>query len=147
MKRILVAIDRSEPSLRALDMAADIAAKYGAELLLVTAIRHVGMPDPGLEEYAKIEQVKEGPAAIEIDGARAVLDELGERAKAKGARRVAVDVAVGAAAREILAAAESGGADLIAMGSRGHGRLAGLLVGSVAQKVVGLAPCPVLVVH
>jgi len=147
MKRILVAVDRSEPSLRAVDMAADIAVKYGAELLLLTAIPDVGLPDPGIEAYARIEHIKDGPAALQVESVRDALSEVGERAKAKGARNVSVDVAVGDAAEEILASAKSGQADLIVMGSRGHGRLAGLLLGSVAQKVVGLASCPVLVVH
>lgn len=147
MKRILVAVDRSEPSFRAVEMAADIAVKYGAELLLLTAIRDVGLPDPGIEAYARIEHIKDGPAALQVESMRDALSEVGERAKAKGVRKVSVDVVVGDAAEEILTSAKDRQADLIVMGSRGHGRLAGLLLGSVAQKVVALASCPVLVVH
>lgn len=46
----------------------------------------------------------------------------------------------------IIEAAERGNADAIVIGRRGRGRLAGLLLGSVSQKVVTLAPCPVVVV-
>ncbi|MFI4995031.1 MAG: universal stress protein [Hyphomicrobiales bacterium] len=147
MKRILVAVDRSEPSLRAVDLAADVAGKYGASLLLVTAIRDVGRPDPGVEAYVRIEHIKDPPIALEIEGVRNELSAVRDRALAKGARDVSVDVVIGDAAEQILANAKDSQADLIVMGSRGHGRLAGLLLGSVAQKVVGLAPCPVLVVH
>ena len=49
--------------------------------------------------------------------------------------------------RQILACADARRVDLIALGSRGHGRLTGLLLGSVAQKVVTSAQCAILVVH
>jgi nucleotide-binding universal stress UspA family protein len=147
MKRILVAVDRSEPSLRAVDFAAELAKKFDAGLLLLMAIGDVGRPDPGLESYIRAEHIKEPSSIYEIDSVRGGLSEVAERARGKGAREVSVDVVVGDAAELILTSARSGPADMIVMGSRGHGRLAGLLLGSVAQKVVGLAPCPVLVVH
>ncbi len=69
------------------------------------------------------------------------------RAVAKGARHVSTEAFAGDPAEQILAWADARQADLIALGSRGHGRLAGLLLGSVTQKVVALARCAVLVVH
>jgi universal stress protein E len=53
---------------------------------------------------------------------------------------------VGSPAREIIAAAADGAADLIVMATHGRGEVHRLLVGSVADKVIRLAPCPVLVV-
>ena len=50
-------------------------------------------------------------------------------------------------AEEILAHIAEHGIDLVALGSRGQGRLAGLLLGSVSQKVASLAPCAVLIVR
>lgn len=147
MKRILVAVDRSEPSMRAVDMAADIAVKYAADLVLGTVIRDTGPNDPGIEAYARIEHVKDGETALKIENVRESFSDICDRARAKGARNVTVDVAVGDPAEEILANAKSGAIDLIVMGNRGRGPLAGLLLGSVTQKVVGLAACPVLVVH
>jgi nucleotide-binding universal stress UspA family protein len=147
MKRILVAVDRSEPSMRALEMAADIAVKYGAELVLETVLQDLGPNDPGIEAYARIENIKDGESALKIESVRDSLSDICERAQAKGVRQVTVDVTVGDAAEEILANAKASEADLIVMGNRGHGRLAGLLLGSVTQKVIGLAPCAVLVVH
>ena len=147
MKRILVAVDRSEPSMRALEMAADIAVKYDAELVLETVLQDLGPNDPGIEAYARIENIKDGESALKIESVRDSLSDVCQRAQAKGVRKVTVDVTVGDAAEEILANAKAGGTDLIVMGNRGHGRLAGLLLGSVTQKVIGLAPCAVLVVH
>ncbi len=69
-----------------------------------------------------------------------------ERAQRVGITRVETQAAWGDAAEAIMAAASRIGADAIALGRRGRGRLAGLLLGSVSQKVVTLAPCPVIVV-
>ena len=49
--------------------------------------------------------------------------------------------------QEIITTAQDRRADLIVVGSRGHGRFAGLLLGSVAQKLISLVPCPVVVVR
>ena len=143
MKRIVAAVDRSEPSLR----AADLASKYDAELVLLTVGQKIAGPDPGMEAYARMEHVREPAATLVIELIRGELAEMHGRAAAKGARRVAIEVFVGEPAAQILASASAGQADLIVLGSGGHGRLVGLLLGSVTQEVVALACCPVLVVH
>jgi nucleotide-binding universal stress UspA family protein len=147
MKRIVVAVDRSEPSLRAVDAAAELAGKYGAELSLVMVVRDLPGPDPGREVYARTEHINESEEVLALDALRGRLDEICDRAVSKGAPKTNVDVLTGDAAEELIAYARDGQADLLVMGSRGHGRLVGLLLGSVVQKLVGLAPCPVLVVH
>ncbi len=147
MKRILVGVDLSESSLRAVDAAADLAAKYDAELVLLTVGREIRGPDPGMEAYARMEHVREPGPTVAIQWIREGLAEVRGRAAAKGAAHISTDVLVGDPAEQILACANAKQADLIALGSRGHGRLAGLLLGSVAQTVVALAHCTVLVVR
>ncbi len=147
MKRIVVGVDLSEPSLRAVDLAADLAAKYDAELVLLTVGHEIGGPDPGMEAYARMEHIREPVPTLAIQSMREGLAVACDRATAKGAAHVSTDVFVGDPAEQILVCANAGQADLIALGSRGHGRLTGLLLGSVAQKVVALARCPVLIVH
>jgi len=147
MKQIVAAVDLSESSLRAVDLAADLAGKYDAELVLLTVGREVAGPDPGMEAYARMEHIREPVPTLVIESMRDGLVEVRDRAAAKGARRISIEVFVGEPAERILACANARQADLIAVGSRGHGRLAGLLLGSVAQKVVALARCAVLVVH
>ena len=147
MKRIMVAVDLSEPSLRAVDVAAELAAKYDAELTLMTVGHEVAGTDPGIEAYERMEHMQESVTALVIESLREKLTDVRDRAAAKGARRISTDAYVGDAAQQILACAEAMQADLIALGSRGHGRLVGLLLGSVAQKVSALAHCAVLVVH
>jgi len=147
MKRIAVAVDRSAASLRAVDLAADLAGKYGAELVLLTVVRDVAVPDPALEEYARLEHINDPPEELELESVRQSFSDVCDRARNAGIEKVSVEVFVGEAADEILTFAEAARPDMVVMGSRGHGRLAGLLLGSVAQKVTGLARCPVLVVH
>ncbi len=147
MKRIVVAVDLSEPSLRAVDLAADVAAMYDAELVLLTVGHEIAGPDPGMEAYARMEHIREPVPTVAIELMREGLAGVRDRAAAKGARHISTDVLVGDPAEQILACANATQADLIALGSRGHGRLAGLLLGSVAQKVVALAHSAVLVVH
>lgn len=147
MKRIVVAVDLSEPSLRAVDLAADLAANYDAELVLLTVGHEIAGPDPGMEAYARLEHIQEPVRTLAMTSMREGLAVVRDRAAVKGAKHVSTDVFVGDPAQQILACADAMQADLIALGSRGHGRLVGLLLGSVAQKVVSLAHCAVLVVH
>jgi nucleotide-binding universal stress UspA family protein len=147
MKRIAVAVDRSAASLRAVDLASELAKRYGAEVVVLTVIRDVSAPDEALEQYARSEHISEPPARLAIETMRESLSDICDRARERGADKVAAEVFVGEPAAEILAFAASAQPDLIVIGSRGHGRLAGLLLGSVAQKVTDLARCAALVVH
>lgn len=146
MQRIVAAVDQAEPSLRAAGMAADLAGKYNAELVLLTVARDVGAPDPGMEAFAEMEHLRDPLPALHVEAVREQLATLRDELMLKGAPKVAVEAVAGDPAEQIISFAKDGRADLIVLGSRGHGRLAGLLLGSVAQKVVALAPCPVLVV-
>ena len=146
MERILVAVDGSAPSLKAVDFAADLAGKYNAELILLTVAPHP-LPDldPAVEQYAQLEHVRVPAAELAVTAADSVLDNARRTAQARGATRISVAPSFGDPAQEIMTAARDRQADLIVVGSRGHGRLAGLLLGSVAQKVISLAHCPVVV--
>ena len=61
-------------------------------------------------------------------------------------RRVSLDVVVGPAASEILRHADERGADLLVLGSHGHGVIRRFLLGSVAERVLREAGCPVMIV-
>jgi nucleotide-binding universal stress UspA family protein len=61
MERILVGVDGSAPSLRAVDFAADLASKYNAELIVLAVVPHFSPEvDPAVEEFARLEP---GPGA------------------------------------------------------------------------------------
>ena len=84
---------------------------------------------------------------IGLAAAETVLAGARLTARAQGATRIATNSAFGDPAEQIIALAKERQADLIVIGSRGHGQLAGLLLGSVAQKVLAHASCPVLVMR
>jgi nucleotide-binding universal stress UspA family protein len=148
MERILVGIDGSASSLKAVDFAADLANKYNAELILLTVIpRRSQETDPAVEEYARIEHIAEPATELALATAENVLEGGRIAALRKGAIRISAEPSFGDPAEEIIAVARDRQADVIVVGSRGHGRLAGLLLGSVAQKVLSLAHCPVVVVR
>ncbi len=148
MQRIIVAVDGSAPSGRAVELAADLASKYGAAIQLVTVVPDFApIFDPAVEEYARLEHLSAPKSEYGLPAAQSALDGAESMAREKGAAAVSTALLFGDPAREIVAAAKKNGADLIVIGSRGYGRLKGLMLGSVAQKVLGQAPCPVLVVR
>lgn len=134
-ERILLAVDGSEPSRRAMEAAAELAVGNGAEVLVL----HVRELDP---------RGRAGPVSLEEPGEAAdlvngvVADLRGRGVKASGEAYAAVG---GGAAPQIISAAKAFGAGLIVMGTRGSSDFAALLVGSVAHKVIHHAECPVLV--
>jgi nucleotide-binding universal stress UspA family protein len=137
-KKILVALDGSDNSARALDLAADLASQYGATLYLVYAIDQ----PPIHAEAGRL--AREATEKQQRAAAEEVLDRNAQRVpleRITGIEKLIVD---GDAATSIVELAAERGMDLIVMGTRGLGRLRGLLLGSVAQKVISLANCPVL---
>jgi nucleotide-binding universal stress UspA family protein len=146
MKKIVVGVDGSPSSLKAVGVAADLASKYDAELVLV-AVEHELPPALAaeLETYLRQEHIDVPIDELPTEHAENVLADARFQAEGEGAVKVASRMSRGDPAEEIIGAAQRENADLIVVGSRGHGRLAGLLLGSVAQKIVAHASCPVLV--
>jgi nucleotide-binding universal stress UspA family protein len=143
MERIVAAVDGSAPSGRAVDLAADLAGKYDAELILFAAVREISLVvDAELDAYARLENICAPLAELGGAAGETALADARLRAAAKGAAWISIHSASGDPAEEIIGLAKSRQADLIVIGSRGHDRLAGLLLGRVAQKVVAHAACP-----
>jgi nucleotide-binding universal stress UspA family protein len=135
-ERILLAIDGSEHSAKAIPIAADLAFRYSGEILVFHAREH----ELALGVDIDAETSEE---AIElVDGVVRELKDIGV-----GVRGEIVRVPLGQTSRAILDAARDERIDLIVMGTRGISDWSRLLVGSVAHKVVHLADVPVLVVR
>jgi nucleotide-binding universal stress UspA family protein len=174
-RTILAATDGSEHSGLAVSLAADLAEKYDARLVLLNVVDNRELTPAQMHlaeiEYGDILRAKVPGARIEnmpgmgFQGVRPVIIEyagisagiretLAEgilkkaeaRAKAKGARAIETRVEFGDAAPSIIAVAKEIGADLIVLGSRGLSDLKGLLLGSVSHKVANLAEVPVITV-
>lgn len=148
MQRIVAAVDGSPPALRAVAFAAKLAGGQGAELILTMVVRDLPPSgSPELEDYARLEHIETPTRTLAFAAADSVLENARQIAEANGAQRLSTAVSIGEPAAEIVALAERSQADLIVVGSRGHGRLAGLILGSVAQEVAVSAPCPVTIVR
>ena len=148
MERIVAAVDGSVSSLKGVALAADLAKQYGAELILLTIGRELSpVMTAELESYFRQEHVDAPLSDLTSGHVESVLVGARLEAQSKGATRISTRSSIGDPAEEIIALAKDEKADLVVVGSRGHGRIAGLVLGSVAQKVVAHASCPVLVVR
>lgn len=141
MQHVIAATDGSACAGRAIDLAAALAKATGATLLIVTV-----QGDRSAEDVHSLARA-EGSAgeALEIL-ANETLREASERAARVGAPSIQCRMCWGDPAEVIVATAGREHADAIVVGRRGRGRLTGLLLGSVSQKLVALAPCTVVVV-
>lgn len=142
-RRVVHPTDFSPASAKAIAQAVRIARENRAELLIV----HVMAPIVPMVGDAYI-----SPAAYEAlekssrQHAQKQLGALVAKAKKAGVR-VTPLLLEGSAADQIVRAAKSKRADVIVMGTHGRTGLARLFLGSVAERVVGTAPCPVLTVR
>jgi len=172
-RKISVATDGSPLASRAVEAAAELASKCGSELTVLHVLLH-GDPPDALRQMAKVEHLVDDkmPIRIEVDNIPtqmmvaatnldrhdldhqvvvAVGEKIIEQAKGKahksGAASVKGEVLEGNYADEIISAVKRDGTDLVVVGTRGHGPVEGLLMGSVSQKVAQEAGCACLVVR
>lgn len=151
--KILVAVDGSENSLRAVDAGVKLAqGNQDARLVLLTVIPPVD-PFFGYGPLITVQQVQEavqGAAEAVLEKAKEVIDQAVDRAAEITAETgVGVEsvVQIGDPAQTIIEYAAREGFEVIVMGRRGVGVLKELFLGSVSSKVLQLAPCPVLLVR
>lgn len=142
IRKILVPVDFSDPSRDAMRFACDLAKRYEASVTLLHVYQVPGYALPEGYILAGPETVAELMSAID-KGMAGVKRE----AEAEGVRDVATSVVQGVAFAEIVRAAREGMIDLIVMGTHGRTGLKHALLGSVAEKVLRKAPCPVLTVR
>ena len=137
-KNVLIAVDGSDYSNKALACAKDMAETYRATLWLVHVLAHTS-DMLGYNDFEKLYAKRKHAGQSILDDALASLGESNFE--------IHQELLEGPEPDAILACAKKNQADLIIMGTRGMGALKGLLVGSVSRKVIHLATCPVMVVH
>ena len=141
MQRIIVATDGSAGANRAVDTAAKLAKASGADLSILT----IGGNVTGAE-LRKLADAAGDLSKTREAAANKVLTQARKRALRIGARTVNLQTGWGDPAETIIDAVRRGKGDMLVVGRRGRGRLSGLLLGSVSQKLASLAPCVVVVV-
>jgi nucleotide-binding universal stress UspA family protein len=142
VKNILVAVDGSKPSIEACHFAFGLAEQTQAQLTLLFVIETPQVIPVGpLSGY-----VTTSPARSQEDLKKAerIVEEI---AKEKPGIKVNTRVDLGQPVDAICEAAKTLGVDLIVIGARGHNAAQRFLLGSVSDRVVHHAPCPVLVVR
>lgn len=141
IKRILVPLDFSTSSRRALDYANGLAMKFNASVHLVHVCEAPGLGSAALDAYA----------ITYTDWAQRLGEEAGRELQSIATSvtdlTVTTEVLFGSAPKAIVTAAEANRADLIVMGTHGHGAVMHLVMGNVAERVVRSATCPVLTVR
>ncbi len=136
MSRIVVGIDGSDEASRALQWAADHAGP--GDTVVATHIWHI----PPLES---VEAPIYNPADVQVE-ARRLCERVvaGIQLSADAAPQIDISIQHGHTGRLLIEASED--ADLLVVGSRGHGGFVGLLLGSVSTHAVHHAKCPIVVV-
>jgi nucleotide-binding universal stress UspA family protein len=147
-KSIVVGVDGSADSEAALAVAARLADRLGARLVLANVVEYVHSPYP----YPTVAAI--GPRAIApaplrdalgapVRAGERLLKEMAEQADVEAAERRVVS---GFAAERLADLADEEDAELIVVGSRGRGAFKAAFLGSVSTSLIGVARCPVLVV-
>jgi len=136
-RKLLVGYDGSPPSEKAVDIAFSLA-KCLDSTVLIFAVARPPEPATSVELEAVLDDAKEHFE----EGFKKIL----EKARSLDVE-VKTDMAVGHPAEQIIHRAETDGVDLIILGRRGRSRIARMMLGSVSERALRYAHCPVMVVH
>jgi nucleotide-binding universal stress UspA family protein len=173
IKKILVPTDGSDHANKAVDLAADLASKYDAELVILHVLLHntsvydlkalgenLNAPAEVIDELERVAKAMVDASGTGYGGpiflpaspetlreiGNLVCDSAKQRAASRSVSKVAAHIADGGAADAILEAAEKENVDMIVMGSRGLGKIADLLMGSVSHRVSHMSKCTCITV-
>jgi nucleotide-binding universal stress UspA family protein len=135
-KRIVVANDGSEGGLKALAMACELAKLHRSALHMISVEELPDFP-ASIDEIVETKHAENHRLHDVVEGARKI-------AKTKGVR-LKTEVVAGHAAASIVERAKILKADLLVVGFMGHSALYERIIGGTADRLVRLAPCPVLV--
>lgn len=136
LEKILFAVDGSEWSRRAIPIVEELATKGDSDVLVVHVVEAFASGSPEVVG----ETPQEGRQLVNDVVAR--LSAAGVRAKGE-----VLPALYRSVAKQILSVADDYEPGMMVVGSRGEGEIRGLLLGSLAHKLIHLARCPVLVVH
>lgn len=142
-KNILVPIDGSKHSIMAAARAVDIAEKYQAAVTLLHVININQLTGLGVMQGPPL--ITEGMAENLQDAGNTIIEDT-LRSLPPHSVKVDTELVWGTPERVIISQVASRAHDLVVIGSRGLSSFGGLLLGSVSDRVVHQAPCPVLVV-
>lgn len=142
-KRILVAIDFSKLATEALDYAIELARRLQAKIQVLYVIEPIEFT--GVDALGGIPVATQSIVDEHLRQAKKEMERLKAR-KLKDLPDARATVALGRPAEAIVAAAGRGRGNLIVVGTHGRSGLAHLVMGSVAERVVRHATCPVLVI-
>jgi nucleotide-binding universal stress UspA family protein len=140
--KILVPVDFSAYASHALRTGSELARRFGSSVTILHVHDPLPYAFPG--DLQPISQEQQTQLRAQIDREMAAMR---VRAGTAGASGVETLVVEGSPGEEIARCAERGGFDLIVIGTHGRRGLQRLVLGSVAERVVRLAPCPVLTVR
>jgi nucleotide-binding universal stress UspA family protein len=175
IRRVLVALDGSDHARRAMGLACEMARRFDAELIAVHVIPNKPIsqaerriaegefepgvaadsdvaPPPGVLANSNLQSQRLAKQAAETQGrirwavSKRLMSDARASAKVKGVQKVRTITRAGDPAKEILSIAGEEQADIIIMGRRGLGDLAGLVLGSVSRRVTQGAECACLTV-
>jgi universal stress protein A len=143
IKRILVPTDFDSCSTPTVRYAAELAEKFGSELILLNVVQDLALAMPDAVMPTPV------PAPVITQLIDAAKTGLANLVAAENLSRLSpkLEVRVGSPAGEIIVAANDLKADLVCIGTHGRGGIAHFLLGSVAEKVVRQAPCLVLTIR
>jgi nucleotide-binding universal stress UspA family protein len=152
-QKILVPLDGSEYSLKALEIAIQIAKKFGGKITLIhvysVAVRPIIVPEPATLTPSGFPVMTSTEVSRVVEAARKsgsnILADGEQRVRAEGVE-VETLLKEGHMVQEIVKTARDGSFDLIVIGAKGISKIRELLLGSVSDGVIHHAPCPVLVV-
>jgi nucleotide-binding universal stress UspA family protein len=146
INKVLVAVDGSENSEKALDFALDLAEKYSASVLILNVFQlpaFTGYPDEPITNQANMTSV--------IKDLRKVHETVLARAEAKAIKmkpnlNISTNLKEGEPASQIVKVADEGNFDIIVIGHGGWGRIREFFLGSTSERVAHQASCAVLIV-
>ena len=141
MQRIMVATDGSPGANRAVDTAAKLAKAVDSDLVIVTVGGYISSA-----ELRRLASTDGNTSEVLKSASNQILKQARKRALRIGVTAPKLQFGWGDPAETIIDTIRREKADILVVGRRGRGRLSGLLLGSVSQKLASLAPCTVMVV-